>query len=123
MYRRYSELCLGSEKAHPNAAANGNNDTETIVEQSAIMEHDGGNPRDQANMKAAQRHDHRRQIYQGSREDAEQVAACYRAIVTGWQPCEYADLPPVPPNLRAWPELQVKLWRLFWNAVESSNGA
>lgn len=94
-----------------------------LIKKTYIMKHGAGKSRDNANMRVAQRHDYQRKTYQGSREDAEQVAVCYRAIVTDWLHCEYADLPPVPPNLREWPELQEELWLLFWNAVESSKGA
>lgn len=107
---RISNLSKGSQ--------NENTNTDSLIERSAIREHDAGFDRDSANMAASRHYDRQRQSYEYANPDGNpaMVEALYAAYIQDWQPDGPDDLPATPPNTRK----NADLWRAWWAKVEEA---
>jgi len=96
-------------------------DAESLIERSAIREHDAGFDRDSANMAASRAYDAARQSYEYANPDGDpaMVEGLYAAYLQDWRPDGPGDVPAVPPNTNR----NGNLWRQWWAKIEHITAA
>ncbi len=102
----------------PGACSENTHDAESVIERSAIHEHQADMARDRANMKASAAYDRGRQRYEDYWPDRDPggVEVLYRAYISDFVPSDDDPLPAVPPNTKN----NADLWKMFWAKLEEA---